>query len=118
MNEHGFDGLQFDDRVRAYQQRPQAQPTNGNVVEMPTASSPKWPEPLSLAAFHGIAGEYVNLVDPASETDRAALLLQFLVAAGNCVGHHPYYLTEDTPHYLNLYVVLIGLTSKRLAGEE
>jgi hypothetical protein len=77
---------------------------------------PSWPEPLTPEAFQGLAGEYVRTVESASEADPAALLLQFLVAAGNAIGHRPYYVAEDTPHYLNLYVVAVGLTSKSRKG--
>jgi hypothetical protein len=95
---------------------------NGAVVDSPiTSCSPaavtsRWPEPLTEAAFYGIAGDYVRLVEPASEADTAALLLQFLVAAGSVIGHKPYYLTEDTPHYVNFYTVLVGLSSKSRKG--
>ncbi len=75
-----------------------------------------WPEALSNAAFHGIAGEYVRLVEPASETDPAALLLQFLTAAGNVIGHRPHYIVEDSAHYMNVFTVLIGLTAKSRKG--
>jgi hypothetical protein len=120
--EHGCE-LLFDDTKRAYEsaaERVRSQSANGKRGEIPTETpvtdARKWPEPLTDAAFYGIAGEYVRLVAPASETDNAALLLQFLVAAGSVIGHRPYFLTEDTPHFVNLYVVLIGLTSKSRKG--
>jgi uncharacterized protein DUF3987 len=118
MSGHGIP-LEFDDHeraIRAAAERARSQPANGKAVETPVACSPQWPAPLAEAAFYGLAGEYVRVVEPASETDAAALLLQFLVAAGNVIGHRPYYLTEDTPHYLNFYTVLIGLTSKSRKG--
>ena len=63
--------------------------TNGVIAIDAPPISAKWPEPISEAAFHGISGEYVRLVEPASEADTSALLLQFLVAAGNVIGHKP-----------------------------
>jgi hypothetical protein len=112
--------LVFDDReraIRAAAERKRTQPTNGKTTtETPPDISPQWPEPLTAPAFSGLAGEYVRTVGPSSEADPAALLLQFLVAAGNAIGHRPYYLTEDTPHFLNFYAVLIGLTSKSRKG--
>lgn len=112
--------LVFDDLERAIQgagERIRTQPANGETtIETPRPGSPKWPEPLTAPAFSGLAGDYVRTVAPSSEADSAALLLQFLVAAGNAIGHRPYYLTEDTPHYLNFYAVLIGLTSKSRKG--
>jgi len=88
--------------------------TNGRAKESATVR--QWPEPLTDAAFHGIAGEYVRLVEPASETDPAALLLQFLTAAGNVIGHRPHYIVEDTQHHMNIFCVLIGLTAKSRKG--
>jgi hypothetical protein len=82
----------------------------------PAPLTPRWPEPISGAAFQGIAGDYVRLVEPASEADTAALLLQFLVAAGNVIGHAPNYVIEDSLHNLNLYAVLVGLSSKARKG--
>lgn len=50
-------------------------------------------------------------MEPASEADAVALLLQFMVATGNVIGHGPYFLTEDTRHFVNLFTVLVGLSS-------
>ncbi len=95
-------------------------PPSGKDANAPSSSKEsaptKWPSPLTREAFHGLAGDYVRLVEPASETDPAALLLQFLVTAGNAIGPAPYYVTEATPYYLNTYAVLIGLTSKSRKG--
>jgi hypothetical protein len=87
-----------------------------NTVSFVQRSSAKWPDPLAEEAFHGIAGNYVRLVEPASEADPAALLLQFLVMAGNVIGHRPAYCVEATRHHLNLFAVLVGLTSKARKG--
>ena len=85
---------------------------NGGAKHLEPAGQ-AWPEALSDAAFHGIAGEYVRLVEPASETDPAALLLQFLTAAGNVIGHRPHYMVEDTAHHMNIY-----LRADRAHGEK
>src|SRR5688572_9104999 len=50
-----------------------------------------WPEPLSKAAFHGIAGEWTSRLDPHTEADPAALLIQLLVSFGNAIGHSAFY---------------------------
>ena len=41
------------------------------------------PAPLSPAAYHGLAGAFVQRVLPETEADPAALLIQFLAAFGN-----------------------------------
>jgi hypothetical protein len=79
-------------------------------------AGPEWPAPLEKAALHGLAGDYLACVEPTSEADPAALLLQFLIAFGNVVGHGPHFITEDTRQYLNLYGVLVGRTAKARKG--
>src|SRR5262245_49789867 len=43
-----------------------------------------WPK-LAEDALHGLAGEVVVVLEPHTEADRAALLLQFLTGFGNAV---------------------------------
>jgi len=79
-----------------------------------TATPP--PAPLAAAAFYGLAGDFVRLVEPHSEADPAALLLQFLAAIGNVVGRGPFYRVEGDYHYPGLFVVIVGRTSKGRKG--
>jgi hypothetical protein len=58
----------------------------------------------------------VRLVEPHSEADPAALLFQFLAAAGTFVGRNPYYTVESTRHCLNLFVCVAGKTAKSRKG--
>src|SRR6185437_3841125 len=74
-----------------------------------------WPR-LSQNALYGMAGEIVRCIEPHSEADPAAILVQFLVAMGNIVGRGPYCTVEATRHYLNLATVLVGSTSKGRKG--
>jgi len=75
-----------------------------------------WPEPLSAEAFHGLAGEWVRKVEPHTEADPAALLIQFLVAVGNLIGRGPHYRAEADRHFSNLFAVVVGQTSKGRKG--
>jgi len=50
---------------------------------------------LTAPAFHGLAGEIVARILPNTESDPAALLLQYLVSFGNAVGRQPYYLVKE-----------------------
>jgi hypothetical protein len=75
-----------------------------------------WPEPLGLAAYHGLAGEVVTAIEPHTEADVAAILFQFLTAIGNALGRRAYFLVEDTRHYPNLFLVLVGKTAKARKG--
>src|ERR1700674_223387 len=81
-------------------------------LEMPSG----WPSPLEDAALHSLAGDVVRTIDPHTEADPAAILLQFLVAVGNVVGRNPYFQVEATRHHMNLFVTLVGDTSKSRKG--
>lgn len=75
-----------------------------------------WPDPLGEKAMHGLAGEFVRLVELHTEADRAALLLQFLVGFGNMIGRGPYFVAEADRHFTNEFVALVGPTSKGRKG--
>jgi hypothetical protein len=74
-----------------------------------------WPV-LAPAAYHGLAGEVVARILPDTESDPAALLLQYLVSFGNAVGRGPHYRIEQDRHFANLFTVLVGQTSKSRKG--
>ena len=78
--------------------------------------SSDWPEPPTEEAFHGVAGEIVRTIEPHSEADPVALLVQMLVAFGNAIGRRAHFRVEADRHYANLFAVLIGQTSKGRKG--
>jgi Zinc-binding domain of primase-helicase len=75
-----------------------------------------WPAPPCEAAFHGVAGDIVRLIEPHSEADPVALLIQLLVVMGNICGRHRYCQVESTRHYPNLFAVLVGSSSTGRKG--
>jgi hypothetical protein len=75
-----------------------------------------WPTPIDEAAYFGLAGDVVGAMEPHTEADKGALLVQFLVFFGNAVGRGPYYRVEGDKHYTNLFAVLVGETSKARKG--
>jgi Protein of unknown function (DUF3987) len=79
-------------------------------------SAPPWPKPLSDAAYHGIAGEFVRTILPHTEADPAALLFQLLTFAGNVFGDTAWLTVERTKHYANLFIVVVGATAKSRKG--
>jgi len=66
---------------------------------------------LNGKALYGLAGEFVETIFPHTEADKAALLVQMLVAFGNIIGRGPYYVAESTRHHTNLYALVVGVTS-------
>jgi hypothetical protein len=88
---------------------------NGQRTET-APSIPTWPEGIREDGFYGIAGELVRAVEPHTEADPAALLVQFLVAWGSLAGRGAHFLAEADRHHTNEYVVIVGTTSKGRKG--
>jgi len=78
--------------------------------------SQQWPPALAEEAFHGVAGEFVQLVRPETEADDAALLFSFLVTTGSIIGRGPYYRVGGDRHYTNLFMVIVGESAKARKG--
>jgi uncharacterized protein DUF3987 len=77
--------------------------------------SPPFPK-FDRAALHGLAGEFVEKVEPHSEAHPAALLVGLLAAFGNLVGRHVYARAEADQHHGNIFASMVGLTSKGRKG--
>ncbi len=67
-------------------------------------------------AFYGLAGDVVDLIEPYCETDRVAVLVQFLAGYGSAVGLGPHALVGAVRHGPNLFVALVGETSRSRKG--
>jgi hypothetical protein len=86
-----------------------ATPSNANAESA-------WPEPLGDDAYHGVAGDFVRLIAPHTEADPAALMFQFLAAAGNCFGNKAWFTIEQTRHFANIFEAIVGDTAKARKG--
>jgi hypothetical protein len=75
-----------------------------------------WPDPPAAEAFYGLPGRIVAVIEPASEADRAALLVQVLLCFGNAIGRSAYFSVEADRHHGNEFAVLVGRTSKARKG--
>lgn len=91
---------------------------NLNISPQSESNSGKrqWPRPLGEDAFIGFAGEFVLAVMHHTEADPAALLFQFLVCFGNCVGTNAYYRQEWTKHNAREFVLIVGKSAKARKG--
>jgi hypothetical protein len=92
--------------------------TLGNLPDSqpPADAGPPWPERPASEAYHGLPGQIVDALSPASEADPAALLVQALLAFGSAVGRGPHAAVESDRHGINEYGVLVGRTSKARKG--
>jgi hypothetical protein len=75
-----------------------------------------WPDPPGDEAFHGLAGDIVRAIEPISEADSTALLIQVLVAFGNVISRAAFFSVEADRHHGNEFAVLVGRTSKARKG--
>ena len=82
----------------------------------PPSAETCWPTSMGPAAFHGVLGDLVHIVEPQSEADPAALLIQNLVAFGNALGRRPYFAVEADEHHMNTFALVVGDTSKARKG--
>lgn len=76
----------------------------------------EWPKPPTEEAYYGLVGEIVHAIEPHTEADPVAVLVQTLVAFGNCINRNAYFAAENDYHYMNLFAVMVGTTSKGRKG--
>lgn len=86
---------------------------SGSDTEVSRSSA--WPV-LAEEALYGLAGEIVRTIDPYTEADPVAVLLNVLTAFGNCVNGAPHARVQHDNHPAKLFVVQVGDTSKGRKG--
>jgi hypothetical protein len=74
-----------------------------------------WPK-MGDDAYYGLAGDVVREIEPYTEADPVAILIQVLTCVGNIIGNRAYYQVEGSRHHANLFSVLVGETSKARKG--
>jgi len=75
----------------------------------------KWPT-LNEDALYGLAGDIVRTIGPHTESDPAAILLQYLAIYGNRIGRSAYFTVESDRHYGNIFTVMVGASAKARKG--
>lgn len=97
----------------------QHQPNNHSAsappLLSPTGVAAAWPT-LDESAYHGLLGEVVRTMEPQTESDPVAILLQVLTYVGNMIGGAPHYVVESDRHPGNLFCVLAGQSAKGRKG--
>jgi hypothetical protein len=106
-----------------FKEKPEVDPAGESVLNsLLSLKSPSpfladdFPAPLDEVAFHGLAGEIVRRIEPHTEADRSALLVQVLAAYGNAVGRNPHAIADGSRHGMNVYEVLVGESAKSRKG--
>jgi len=87
-------------------------------VDMPgdNPHDPNFPTPLEKEAFYGIIGEIVKAIEPHTEADPAAMLLQLLTGCGSALGRGAYYMADGARHGTNLFTCIVADSAKGRKG--
>jgi hypothetical protein len=75
----------------------------------------KWPT-LNEAAYHGLLGRAVRLIEPHTETDPVALLASLISEIGTMLNRAPHLDLDGSYHPLLFWPVLVGQSSKSRKG--
>lgn len=67
-------------------------------------------------AYYGLLGDIVKAIEPHSEADPMAILIQMMSVFGNVIGLKPHFTAEADYHALKIYPVIVGQTSKGRKG--
>jgi hypothetical protein len=103
------------DEIRREAEEPTTASSGGSVAR---SSVDVWPRSLRAVAYSGsgIIGQLALLIEPHTEADPAALLVQLTVMFGNCIGRTAHIRVEADVHHCNLFAVLVGETAKGRKG--
>ncbi len=71
---------------------------------------------LSDETLYGLPGDIVEAIEPHTEADRVAVLVNLLCAFGNAIGRGAYKRIGADVHHLRIYAALVGQTSKARKG--
>jgi Protein of unknown function (DUF3987) len=71
---------------------------------------------LAHEAHYGLAGEVLEAIEPHTEADPVAVLINILIAFGNAAGRGPHVNVGPDRHGLNLNAVIVGKSSKARKG--
>ena len=84
-------------------------------IELPTYNPP-WPKPLGEAARIGLVGRIVDRIEPTTEGDPNAIVLQLLAGVGNLLGSGPHVVIDEKRHPLKIWVLVVGATADGKKG--
>jgi hypothetical protein len=111
-----YEDVKRDGSVRADQTPANGAATGSHRPSLRSQTESAWPVPLAEGAFHGLVGRIVREIEPNTEADPAAILVQLLAAFGNAVGPRPHFLADGSRHGGKLFVAIVGKTSKGRKG--
>jgi Protein of unknown function (DUF3987) len=81
-----------------------------------TGFEPVDPNILAKEALQGVAGACVRSIDPHTEADPVAVLINMIIGFGNLIHQGAHVLVGPRPQYLKEYAVLVGRSGKARKG--
>lgn len=96
------------DALRLLAPKGHAEPKRPGNEEEFEVFIPDWPEPPDPCVYHGLAGRIALRIEPETEADPLAILVQILIGFGSAIGTTAHYRISATRHYLNEYAVIVG----------
>lgn len=104
-------------RLSAKERSKPAASATENLEELELPPAEPWPATPSIALRHGILGELLDRIGPATEADPVAVLTTFVVAFGNAAGRGPHALVSGaTRHGVNSFAGIVGRSGKGRKG--
>lgn len=73
-------------------------------------------EGAAAQAYHGLVGDIVRTIDPHTEGDPVATLINFLTAYGNIIGDSAHFMAGSKKHPARIFSVVVGATGKGRKG--
>jgi hypothetical protein len=120
VNQHNVVSTQIPPSIRHSPNSTASQFNNSpqfpQTPQFPAAIGISPPAGMRPEAYHGIAGEYVEVLEQHTEAASVAILLQLLVGFGAVIGRSAHWLAGDMKHFTNEFVLLIGSTSSGRKG--
>lgn len=104
----------YAENAAIWQQETETTAETSEIDETPIVVKP-FPIP-NEKCFHGLVGQYVRFIEPYTEADAIALLIQFLTYFGNIIGRSAFFQVEGNRHFTNLFCVLVGDTASGRKG--
>jgi hypothetical protein len=101
------------ERAQTHEENPMATATEEEATQETVSDS--WPR-LDELALRGVVGDLVRAIEPHTEADVPALLVQALTAFGSTLSRSAHFAVEADRHFMNLFGVLVGDTSKGRKG--
>jgi len=91
-------------------------PFDADLEAIPLPESPALPARPDLALRHGIVGDFMRRIEHETEASPVALAASLIAATGSIIGRGPHFMVGCTPHYVNLFVAIVGNTGAGRKG--